>query len=604
MVFEQPLWLFGLLLLPVIAGLEAILRRRDRERTARLVARPLWVRVLGRTRERWRYLRLALLLAGAAGIVLALARPQWGIVREKVEREGVDVVLALDTSGSMATEDVPPNRFFLARAALSSLVSRLEGDRFGLLAFEGEAYPLVPITLDADAVGLFLETVEPGIVPAPGSSLGLGLEKGLAMFVDEARRNRVMVLVSDGEDLEGDVEGAVQRAKAAGVVVHTVGVGTEGGQPVPDFDREGRRVGFKKDEQGGAVVSRLNAQTLEAIARGTGGQFFRITSADTSLSGLAAAIEGLEHKTLAKEFSYRRKERFQVPLAAGLGALAVGLLLPWQSRRMAAVLALLLLPVPARAQSPSPAAPKPEAPPASAPQPGALDEVLLRPRRFAAEGKAEYDKGNHPAALQSFEQAAAVRPQDPRARFNVADGLYKNGKYPEAGTLYKALGQDPKSPVALPSRFNLGNTLFQQQDYKGAIGAYRDALRLSPGDPDTLKNLELSLRELQKQEEQRKKDQQKDQKNQDQKDKDKNQNDSANSDKKPSPSPGQDKPGQDKAPRPQTAEEKEQQRFKDETGMPKERAMQLLEALQQNEKAEQKKLLEAQRAKKKKGKDW
>jgi tetratricopeptide (TPR) repeat protein len=271
---------------------------------------------------------------------------------------------------------------------------------------------------------------------------------------------------------------------------------------------------------------------------------------------------------------------------------------------MAAVLALLLLPVSARAQSPSPAAPKPEAPPASAPQPGALDEVLLRPRRFAAEGKAEYDKGNHPAALQSFEQAAAVRPQDPRARFNVADGLYKNGKYPEAGTLYKALGQDPKSPVALPSRFNLGNTLFQQQDYKGAIGAYRDALRLSPGDPDTLKNLELSLRELQKQEEQRKKDQQKDQKNQDQKDKDKNQNDSANSDKKPSPSPGQDKPGQDKAPRPQTAEEKEQQRFKDETGMPKERAMQLLEALQQNEKAEQKKLLEAQRAKKKKGKDW
>ena len=112
-------------------------------------------------------LRLALMLLGAAGLVLALARPQWGIVREKVEREGVDVVLALDTSGSMATEDVPPNRFFLARAALSSLVARLEGDRFGLLAFEGEAYPLVPLTLDADAVGLFLETVEPGIVPAP-----------------------------------------------------------------------------------------------------------------------------------------------------------------------------------------------------------------------------------------------------------------------------------------------------------------------------------------------------------------------------------------------------------------------------------------------------
>src|SRR5262249_45492190 len=159
---------------------------------------------------------------------------QWGIVREKVEREGVDVVLLLDASGSMATEDVPPNRFFLARQALASLVSRLEGDRFALVAFESEAYPLVPLTLDADAVDLFLDTLEPGIVPAPGTSLGAGLARGLELFVDKERRNKVMVLVSDGEDLEGEVEPAVRKAKEAGVVVHTVGVGTEAGQPVPD----------------------------------------------------------------------------------------------------------------------------------------------------------------------------------------------------------------------------------------------------------------------------------------------------------------------------------------------------------------------------------
>jgi Ca-activated chloride channel family protein len=96
-----------------------------------------------RPAEAWRFVRLGLVLLGVAGFVLALARPQWGVVREKVEREGVDVVLVLDSSGSMATEDVAPSRFFLARAALTSLVSRLEGDRIGLLAFEGEAYPLV-----------------------------------------------------------------------------------------------------------------------------------------------------------------------------------------------------------------------------------------------------------------------------------------------------------------------------------------------------------------------------------------------------------------------------------------------------------------------------
>ena len=216
---------------------------------------------------RWAWPRLALLLTGAAFVILALARPQWGIVREKVEREGKDIVLVLDTSGSMATADVAPSRFFLARQALLQLIARLEGDRFALVAFEGEAYPLVPLTLDADALGLFLETVETGIVPAPGSSLGTGLAKGLEAFVDKDRRNKAMVLVSDGEDLSGEVDEAVKRAKEAGVVVYTVGVGTEGGQPVPELDPEGRTTGYKRDEGGNAVVSRLDMTTLEAIAQ-------------------------------------------------------------------------------------------------------------------------------------------------------------------------------------------------------------------------------------------------------------------------------------------------------------------------------------------------
>src|SRR5215510_2610882 len=157
MTFAEPLWLWLLLLVPLVAAVERTLGRRDDERLAGLVSRGLWSRVVRRPDPRWRAVRLGLLLVGVAGIVLALARPQWGIVREKVEREGVDVVFVLDSSGSMATEDVPPNRFFLARQALLSLIGRLEGDRFGLLAFEGEAYPLVPLTLDADAVGLFLD---------------------------------------------------------------------------------------------------------------------------------------------------------------------------------------------------------------------------------------------------------------------------------------------------------------------------------------------------------------------------------------------------------------------------------------------------------------
>ena len=618
MIFASPGWLFALLLLPVLLALEVWLVRRDRDRLSRLVSRPLWGRVVRRPAERWRLVRLALLLVGVAGVILALARPQWGIVREKVEREGVDVVLVLDTSGSMATADVAPSRFFLARQALLQLIARLEGDRFALVAFEGEAYPLVPLTLDADALGLFLETVEPGIVPAPGTSLGVGLAKGLEAFVDKERRNKVMVIVSDGEDLEGEVEAAVARAKEAGVVVHAVGVGTEGGQPVPEVDADGKLTGYKHDEAGGAVVSRLNMATLEAIARGTGGKAFRVTPADTSLSGLAAAIEGMEQKALAREYSYRRKERFQVPLATGLASLALALLLPppplrrrrsaeTALRQAAAVLLAVALGSPARAQVPAPAAP---APTASASTPAerrtgtVLDELLLRPRRATEEGRAEYGRGSHPQALSAFERAAGARPQDPVTRFNVADGLYKNGKYDEAAALFRALGDDAASPVAAASRFNLGNSLYQKQDYPGAIRSYRDALRLAPGDVDVRRNMELALRALKEQEEQQKK--QQDQQGKDQQDKkqqpqpdQKGQPDQKQQDKQQQPPPGQQKQQ-----RPQTQQEKEDQRFRQEAGMPKERAMQLLDALQQNEKAEQKKLLALKRAQKKKGKDW
>jgi Ca-activated chloride channel family protein len=592
MSFAAPAWLWSLLLVPALVVLELWLTARDRKRLSQLVARPLWNRVVARPLAVWRWVRLALFCLGAAGISLALARPQWGVVREKVEREGVDVVMVLDCSGSMATDDVAPNRFFLARAALSSLMEQLEGDRFALVVFEGEAYPLVPLTLDADAIGLFLDTLEPGVVPAPGTSLGAGLQRGLAMFVDEERANKVMVLVSDGEDLEGNVPPLVRQAKEAGVAIHTVGVGTERGAPVPDFDADGKQVGFKKDEDGSVVVSRLNAATLEAIARGTGGQFVRISPSDTSLWQLAAAIAAMEKKTLARDWAYRKKERYQVPLAVALLAFATALLLPLPlprrsptparpATRGAATLAALLL---ATASTP-----------AAAQHGKLLDELLLRPQRLTAAGREAYRGGNHPKALASFEAAAATRAQDLRLRFNLADGLYKNGKYDEAAAIFRAIGS-ADSPLAGAARYNLGNTLFQKQDYAGAVRAFREALELMPDDLDTRHNLELALRAL---EEQQRRQQQSPRGGE------QGGKPEQNPEPKAPPEPSS-QPNRHESPRPQakTPEEAEKERFLAETGMPRERALQLLEALEANEKAEHRKQLAAQRASKKKGKDW
>jgi hypothetical protein len=234
-----------------------------------------------------------------------------------------------------------------------------------------------------------------------------------------------------------------------------------------------------------------------------------------------------------------------------------------------------------------------------------VDEVLLRPRRATEQGRGEYARGSHPQALEAFERAATARPQDPSVRFNVADGLYKNGRYDEAATLFKALGADAASPLAGAARYNLGNSLFQKQDYKGAVQAYRETLRALPGDADTRRNLELALRKLKEQEEQKKRDQEQQQKDDPQKkDQDKQdqqgQDQKDQKDQKSEPKPSQQ--GQNQ--RPQTPEEKADQRFRQEAGMPKERAMQLLDALQQNEKAEQQKALALKRAQRKKGKDW
>jgi Ca-activated chloride channel family protein len=640
MELATPLWLWALLALPLLAVVEVWAVRRDRTCVASLVARPLWDRVVERPRELWRWLRLIFVLIGVAGVVLALAQPRWGIIREKVEREGVDVVFVIDTSASMLAEDVQPNRFFVARNALASLLDQLSGDRVALVALEGEAFPLVPLTIDVDAIGLFLETLEPGIVPTPGTSLGAGLARALELFVDPARTSKVVVLVSDGEDLEGGIEDVSARAKELGVVIHTAGVGTPAGSPVPELDRDGKRTGFKHDESNAVVMSRVHEDTLESIARTTGGQYLRLTSTSSSLLGVAAAVRTMEQQSLAREYTYRRKERYQWPLGIGVLALGLALSIPlplvrlsmrlrqrfsmWRSLHLAALLGLVVMSASfAHAQEQQPT-PKDEKLGGSI-----IDELLFRPTRKAAAGQREYAKGNaavnelsvwdrqqwaqgrgedhaprqfYDRALSQFEAAARMRPTDPRARFNLATALYKNRRFPEAVALFRALGADPASPLAPAARYNLGNSLLVNQDPAGAVAAYRSALELQPDDHNTRHNLELALRALAEQQRQQKEKQNKQERDQDKKEKQ----------DQPQPQSGQGQPTPTPTPTPSPSPEqqqkqeqkKEQERFERETGMSKERAMQLLQALQENEKQEQKKLRAAQRPSSKRGRDW
>ncbi|MEO8499517.1 MAG: VWA domain-containing protein [Vicinamibacteria bacterium] len=576
MTLASPLWLVALLLLPAFAWLGARIHRRDRERMETMVTASMFERIGHRFPKRVETFRAMCLVLGAAFLILALARPQWGIVRERVERTGVDVALVLDTSLSMSVEDVSPNRFFLAKQSLSSLMSRLAGDRFSLVAFEGEAYPLVPLTLDADAVSLFLETLEPGFVPAPGSNLLSGIQAGIATFVDPSRVNRVIVLVSDGEDLEDGIDAAVSEAKKAGVIIHTVGVGSAQGGPVPDTDSNGERNGYKL-ENGQPVISRLNTGNLLRLAQATGGKFTQASPNNTALSVTASAIEAMENQQSATEFSFRKQERFQIPL--GLSFLSflfalfgpVGLEFVRERRARLAVAALLAIFL---------------APAAHA---DLKDEILARPSRETNKGLKAYQSGDAAEALAAFEKARAARPNAASTRFNEAVAQAKAGKGPEAIETFTALSRE-KNDLGFESHYNLGNALLGAKQLPGAVAAYRDALRLRPEDARARRNLEIALQKL----EQQKKDQEKEKDKKDQKD------DQKNKDKQ-----GKQQPKDEgKKEPPKTQKERENERFEKETGMSKDRAMQLLKALEQNEKLEQKKKLEAERAKRRKGKDW
>ncbi len=421
----------------------------------------------------------------------------------------------------------------------------------------------------------------------------------------------------------------MKRAKEAGVVVYTVGVGTESGQPVPELDPEGRTTGYKRDESGNAVVSRLDMTTLEAIARGTGGQAFRITPADTSLSGLAAALEGMEQKSLAREFSYRRKERFQVPLAIGLACLALGLLLPLPPLgRKPRARALAVCPGGARGRDRAAAAERrtvrlarrPRRPPpvgraaSSRPRPKAaarrgtlLDEVLLRPRRATEQGRARVHARQPPAGARGLRArgrgpaAGPVRALQRRGRPLQERQVRRGGDALQGARRRRRPRRSRGRPATTSATACSRSRTTRAPSRPTATRCGR-----LPGDADTRRNLELALRKLKEQEEQQKRDQQqKDDQKQDQDKKDQDKQDQKQGqdqkDQKGEPKPNQQG---DKQQRPQTPEEKADERFRQETGMPKERAMQLLDALQQNEKAEQQKALALKRAQRKKGKDW
>jgi Ca-activated chloride channel homolog len=322
MRFGSPGYLWLLLAVPILAALLALTFRRRRSALERFGDLALMRRLTASVSTEKRIIKSVLLVTASIFLILALARPQWGTRVETITRRGIDVIVAVDTSLSMMAEDVKPSRIAQAKAAVLSLMDILQGDRIGLVAFAGTAYVACPLTLDYSAAAMFVDVLDPDLLPVPGTAIAAALRTATAAFPQE-RRHKVIILITDGEDHEGDVQAAASAAADQGVIVYTVGVGGAAGEPIPLRNARGEVTGYKEDKEHRKVTSRLGEGDLEAIAVATRGKYFRSTAEGIELRRIYDEIAALDQKTLSSRLQTAYEERYMIPLGAALLLLAL-----------------------------------------------------------------------------------------------------------------------------------------------------------------------------------------------------------------------------------------------------------------------------------------
>jgi len=243
-------------------------------------------------------------------IIIGMVNPQIGSKLEEIKRKGVDLVIALDVSNSMMVEDIKPNRLARAKMAINRLIDRLEGDRLGLIVFAGKAFTQLPITHDHAAAKMFLQSISTNSVDVQGTAIGAAINQSIASFEENNLKNKAIIIISDGENHEDDPVSAAQIAAKNNIVIHTIGMGSPDGAPIPIYNGT-KMLGFKKDNEGNTVVSKLDEPSLRRIASIGNGSYTRATNIDIGLDKIFDGIKNMEKKEYDSKVFSNYESRFQ-----------------------------------------------------------------------------------------------------------------------------------------------------------------------------------------------------------------------------------------------------------------------------------------------------
>ena len=475
--FAQPFWIIAGLV--ACAGVVGLFIRFDRRREADLT-KLIHPRFRQRLTEGFspglRNLKRGLWLLAVLLAFTAVARPQKGYEWREVKRKGIDILFAVDTSRSMLADDLTPNRLERARLGIIDFVSRLEGDRVGLIPFAGSAFALCPLTLDYEAFRESLNALDTDLIPRQGTDLASAIKEAERLFKENGNNHRVLVLLTDGEDLQGDVIDAAKAAAKNGMAIYTIGVGSPGGSTIPLVMRNGRK-DFVRDETGSVVRTTLDETTLKKIATETNALYVPLGRGAEGLNTIYQEKLRLVPKSERDQRMERIPlERFEWPLGAAIFLLLLEFFITDRRRAKKA-----------------------------RPLPSAARRHKIVPQATALIGLAFILSG----ALKTVSAA-----QDPRRIYNEGTQAYTNGDFAKASESLRSSLRTQDLALQQRSYYNLGNTLYRTGqgtlEKDPELKAYQDALSLNAADKDADYNKVLVEKKLEELKNQQKQDDKKD----------------------------------------------------------------------------------------------